>query len=195
LNDVQEKDLQQFCELISSRLDRDIVRFRVEWHERMRHVLEGYHIAQIKFLEKQTKQYLRALPTLLQQMDSNCANLPTSATRVVNPDLMVSYATTGAKASFGGGAGASASVVDSLSAMKSIDSILLEDSPKRDQVTTNNPFEEDNEPPLVDLIDDIPTTNGAEASAPASAPPPPPAESPQSAPAEESSEGPKLLSV
>jgi hypothetical protein len=75
--------------LIDSRTERDIERFRAGWHERMRDILESYHNAQIQFLAEQTKQYVRALPTL-QEMDSNRANnLPTAPKKVVNPNLQV----------------------------------------------------------------------------------------------------------
>jgi hypothetical protein len=98
-SDAQVAESKKLKELVTSRLERDIERFRIEWHERMRQVLEDYHNAQVKFLQEQAKEWLKALPTL-QEIDNNRAALP-SRRKIENPELMISYSTSGAKASFG----------------------------------------------------------------------------------------------
>ena len=99
-NHIQCAEGKKHCELISLRLDRDVERFRVEWHERMRQILQKFHQAQGKFLQQQAKQFMKALPSL-SEIDYSHANLPTSQT-VSKPELQVSYNSRGASVSFGG---------------------------------------------------------------------------------------------
>jgi hypothetical protein len=97
VSDAVIGDAKHMCELISSRLERDIERFRIEWHERMRQVLEAYHKNQVQCLQAQAKQWQNALPSLA-TMDYSRANLPTGPKRVGAGELQVTYSTTGAKA-------------------------------------------------------------------------------------------------
>jgi hypothetical protein len=99
VNHVQTTDGKKHCELVSLRLERDVERFRVEWHERMRQVLEKFHEAQVKFLQQQAKQFLKGLPAL-SAIDYSRANLPT-VQKVVKPELKVSSSMTGTSVSFG----------------------------------------------------------------------------------------------
>jgi hypothetical protein len=97
VSDAAIHEAKHMCELVSSRLERDIERFRIEWHERMRQVLEAYHKNQVQCLQAQAKRWQHALPSLA-TMDYSRANLPTRPKRGVAGELQVSYSTTGAKA-------------------------------------------------------------------------------------------------
>ena len=97
--DLKEKELKELCQLISARLEQDVERFRVEWHERMREVMETYHQAQVRFLEEQVKLWKGALPTL-SAIDDSRSDLPTRPKAVANPKMQIRLTTAGAKASF-----------------------------------------------------------------------------------------------
>ena len=98
-HDAAVEDRKKFKELITDRLTRDIERFRVQWHERMRQVMERYHKEQARlFLEKQ-KLWAGALPVLADVGTARSA-VPTGAAKVEAPSLSISYTTSGATASF-----------------------------------------------------------------------------------------------
>lgn len=101
-SDLEVEERKKFKELITDRLLRDIERFRVDWHERMRQVMEQYHTAQVKFLVEQGKLWEGALPVLAKVEDTRAA-LPTGAKQAVAPELKISYTTSGATASFSNG--------------------------------------------------------------------------------------------
>lgn len=75
LSDMKLEEIQKHCEMVSSRLTRDVERFRVEWHERMRQVIEDFHKQQIEFLQTQSMGLSSALPAL-STLDSERADLP-----------------------------------------------------------------------------------------------------------------------
>ncbi len=98
-SDLDVEERKKFKELITDRLSRDIERFRVDWHERMRQVMENYHKEQILFLSEQSKLWEGTLPMLVRVEDGRAA-LPTGAKKAVEHELTISYTTSGASASF-----------------------------------------------------------------------------------------------
>lgn len=86
------------CKLVTSRLSRDVERFRIEWHERMRQVLEIYHQKQLEYLQTQAQEFSSALPTL-SALESRRADLPTGLKTIAKTDIKVQVTTSGAKAS------------------------------------------------------------------------------------------------
>ena len=99
-SDVQIDEMKKQCELVSSRLLRDIERFRVEWHERMRQVLEDFHKRQIEFLQQQAMDFSTALPAL-SALDSSRSQVPTSVKPIERTEINMSYTSAGAKVSIG----------------------------------------------------------------------------------------------
>lgn len=97
ISDVDVAERKKMTELITDRLFRDVERFRVEWHERMREVLHCYHEQHLKFLKDQTAVCEQTLPNLT-SIAAERAALPTGAQKVVAPELSVSYTTSGATA-------------------------------------------------------------------------------------------------
>jgi hypothetical protein len=97
--DVEVEELKKQSELVSSRLARDIERFRVEWHERMRQVLEVFHKHHIEFLQKQAMDFSAVLPSL-SALESHRSQLLMPLTPVEKPpEISMSYSTGGAKVS------------------------------------------------------------------------------------------------
>ena len=97
-NDLKVEEMQKHCALVTSRLSRDIERFRVEWHERMRQVLEDFHKQQIEFLQTQSMDFSGALPAL-SSLDSGRSNLPSAPAPVAKAEINMSYNSEGAKPS------------------------------------------------------------------------------------------------
>ncbi|VEU36581.1 unnamed protein product, partial [Pseudo-nitzschia multistriata] len=88
-------------DLVTTRLERDIERFRVEWHERMRHVLNVFHKQQVEFLQSQVNDFSSVLPELA-AMDSKRSDLASEDSP--EPEKMginLSFGSSGAKASIG----------------------------------------------------------------------------------------------
>lgn len=97
--DMEVAEAKKLSETISFRLDKDIERFRIDFHGRMGEVLQYYHTAQAKYLEGQAKLFLDAVPSIT-KMESGRANLPTTEVRkIALPELKVSFSTTGASVS------------------------------------------------------------------------------------------------
>ena len=97
--DVVIEANRNHCELVTSRLERDIERFRVEWHERMRQVLEMFHKKHVEFLQNQAKDFASLLPSLA-TLDSARSNLPTE-TQIEKTEVNMSFSSGGAKVSVG----------------------------------------------------------------------------------------------
>lgn len=97
--DVAIETNRNHCELVTSRLERDIERFRVEWHERMRCVLEIFHKEHVAFLQSQAKEFSTLLPSLA-AVDSARSNLPSEG-KVENTEINISYTSGVAKATIG----------------------------------------------------------------------------------------------
>eukprot|EP00980_Cylindrotheca_fusiformis_P028248 scaffold22589_cov138-Cylindrotheca_fusiformis.AAC.11 len=93
--DIEVAEAKKLKETISFRLDKDIERFRIDFHARMAEVLQYYHTAQAKYLEGQAKLLLDAVPSI-SKMDSGRANLPTKAVpKVPAPELKLSFSSQG----------------------------------------------------------------------------------------------------
>jgi hypothetical protein len=99
-SDLQIEETKKQCDLVSTRLLRDTERFRVEWHERMRQVLEDFHKRQIEFLQQQAMDFSTALPAL-SALDASRSQVPTAPKRVERTEINMSYTSSGAKASIG----------------------------------------------------------------------------------------------
>lgn len=97
--DAGVEESRKLKELITDRLTRDIERFRVEWHERMRSTLEAYHQHQVQSLQGQCQLWESVLPTL-SKIESDRADLPTVAKKGDSPELTISYTTAGATVAF-----------------------------------------------------------------------------------------------
>ena len=177
ISDAEVEERKKFKELITDRLSRDIERFRVEWHERMRQVLETFHKEQVMLLTDQSKLWESPLPILAKVNDGRSA-LPTGAKKVVAPELSILYNTSGATASFANGNG---------------DANLIPESPTSYPVEPATPT--DGAPGLpspkthdsIDSMDSVTLDESLPMGAPppAAAPPPPPTED----------SGPKIASV
>mmetsp|Transcript_26538 Transcript_26538/g.30570 ORF Transcript_26538/g.30570 Transcript_26538/m.30570 type:complete len:543 (+) Transcript_26538:115-1743(+) len=85
------------CELVTSRLGRDIERFRVDWHERLRCVLEIFHKHHVDFLQSQANGFSSLLPSLA-TLDSTRSNLPTEP-KIEKMEINMSFTSGGAKVS------------------------------------------------------------------------------------------------
>jgi hypothetical protein len=97
-NDLKVEEMQKHCALVTSRLGKDIERFRMEWHERMRQVLEDFHKQQIEFLQTQSMEFSSALPAL-SSFDSGRSQLPSAPAPVAKAEINISYTSEGAKPS------------------------------------------------------------------------------------------------
>lgn len=107
--DEKTAEYRNQSDVVTTRLERDVDRFRVEWHERMRQVLETFHKQQVEFLQGQTKEFSSVLPTL-STLNSVRSDLTTKAPEKVEMKINFSVNSSGAKASIVGGN--SDSVVD-----------------------------------------------------------------------------------
>lgn len=160
-SDAKVEERKRFKDLITGRLSRDIDRFRVEWHERMREVMELYHKEQVKYLTEQTKLWEGALPVLAKVADGR-ASLPTGPQKVPEHELVISYTTSGATAVFvegGGNAANGSSLVSDHTISQPSESILPTVDPEFPNLLKSNSFD---------------SVNSATAPAPASGPPSPP---------------------
>jgi len=97
-NKIEES--RNHSDLVTTRLERDIERFRVEWHERMRQVLEVFHKQQVEFLQSQVKDFSSVLPALA-TLDSNQSDLATKPSQPEKTEINMTVASGGAKASVG----------------------------------------------------------------------------------------------
>ena len=122
-SDLEIEESKKRSELISRRLRRDVDRFRIEFHERMRQVLETFHKQQIEYLQKEAMVWESALPSLT-ALDTKRSDLPTAPKGIAASTINLSYSTGGAKA-----------VVESVSKDKNGEGLLLEvtSSPATDQ--------------------------------------------------------------
>lgn len=99
--DATIEERGRFKDIITERLTTDIERFRVEWHERMRQVMEMYQKEQARIQSEQHQIWQRSLPVLSKIDDARSA-LPTGAKKAEAPELTVSYTTSGATVAFVG---------------------------------------------------------------------------------------------
>ncbi|KAG7366122.1 PX domain containing protein [Nitzschia inconspicua] len=96
-SDLKLEEMRKQCEMVTSRLTRDIDRFRMEWHERMRQILEDFHKQQIEFLQQQSMEFSTAL-SALSTLDTGRSDLPTGPpVPVAKTEIHMSYSTGGAK--------------------------------------------------------------------------------------------------
>jgi archaellum component FlaC len=96
-SDLKVEEMRKQCDLVSTRLTKDVERFRVDWHERMRQVIEDFHKQQIEFLQQQSMDFSSALPAL-SSLDSGRSDLPTRpAAPVAKTEINMSYSTRGVK--------------------------------------------------------------------------------------------------
>merc|ERR1711935_205150 len=105
--DDKTAECQNHSDLVTTRLERDIERFRVEWHERMRQVLEVFHKQQAEFFENQVKDFSSVLPAL-GTLDSKRSDLATKAPQSEKLEINYSVNSGGVKASVAGKNSASA---------------------------------------------------------------------------------------
>ena len=89
-------------DLVTTRLERDIDRFRVAWHERMRHILQAFHKQQLEFLEGQTKDFSTVMPVLA-ELETKRSDLTVEAPKQEKLEINFSVDSNGAKASVVGG--------------------------------------------------------------------------------------------
>jgi len=100
--DDQIAESRNHSDLVTTRLERDVERFRVEWHERMRQVLETFHKIQVNFFETQAKDFSSVLPALA-ALDSKRSDLAVTAPKAEAMAINFSVTSSGAKASVVGG--------------------------------------------------------------------------------------------
>jgi len=98
-HDAAEEERRKLKDLITDRLTRDVERFRIELHERVRDVMETYHREQVRLISEQSRLWEGSLP-VLRAMDNSKSALPTGAQQADTPSLVISYTTAGASASF-----------------------------------------------------------------------------------------------
>eukprot|EP00536_Pseudo-nitzschia_multiseries_P004692 jgi/Psemu1/295664/fgenesh1_pm.79_\ len=96
--DSKIAETRNHSDLVTTRLERDIERFRVEWHERMRHVLEVYHKQYVEHLQKQLNDFSSALPALA-TLDSTRSDLAVPPPEPEKLEINMSFGSSGAKAS------------------------------------------------------------------------------------------------
>jgi hypothetical protein len=97
--DLEVAEAKKVSETMSFRLNRDIERFRIDFHGRMGQVLHNYHTAQAKYHEGQAKIFLDAVPSIA-KVESGRANLPTTEVpKVTAPTLKLNFSTIGANVS------------------------------------------------------------------------------------------------
>lgn len=170
VSDAEVAERKKLKDLITDRLSRDIERFRVDWHERMRQVMETYHKQQVQFLSEQGKLWGGALPVLAKVEDGRSA-VPTGAKKTMAPELSISYTTSGATVAFAGHqTNGGADIVPESPISYPVEPVAPESSssgfPSR---AASASFDS------VALDESLPM-GGAPAAAPAAAPPLPPAE-------------------
>lgn len=166
ISDAEVAERKKLKELITDRLSRDIDRFRVEWHERMRQVMETHHKQQVQFLSEQVKLWEGALPVLA-KIDDGRSAVPTGAKKNEAPELSISYTTSGATVAFANGNGdaSGANIVP-----ESPISYPVEPTTEPDFLSQAASFDS------VDVDESLPM-GGGPAAPPASAPPLPPVDS------------------
>lgn len=85
-------------DLVTTRLERDIDRFRVEWHERMRHILQAFHKQQLEFLNSQANDFSLLMPALA-TLEAKRSDLTVEAPKKEKLEINFSVDSNGAKAS------------------------------------------------------------------------------------------------
>jgi PX domain/Vps5 C terminal like len=96
-SDLDIEESKNRCALVSERLKRDVDRFRIEFHERMRQVLEIFHKQQVEYLHKEAFIWESALPSLA-ALDAQRSHLPTAPKAIAASAINLTYTTGGAKA-------------------------------------------------------------------------------------------------
>jgi len=96
--DEKTAEYQRYSDLVTTRLERDIDRFRVDWHEHMRQVLNSFHKQHVEFLTYQTKEYSSVLPALA-TLDSKRSDLTIKDPKPEELNISFSVNSGGAKAS------------------------------------------------------------------------------------------------
>jgi hypothetical protein len=96
--DEKTAECRNLSDLVTTRLGRDIERFRVEWHERMRQVLEIFHKQQVEFLKNQARDFSAVLPVLA-TVDLERSNAVKKAPEPERLEINFSVNSGGAKAS------------------------------------------------------------------------------------------------
>lgn len=163
--DLQLAEEKKLTEMITMRLGKDVDRFRIEFHNRMREILEHYNSGQAGFLQGQTQLYLDVLPSLSKGIDTTKPNLPKEKSKTQTPGIKLSFTTTGASVT-----------VDSIkNAVKDLSiqekaSAPVEVSAVSDSVSETVDIPVDDS----DITFDAVPMGGEVAPPPASAPPPPP---------------------
>jgi hypothetical protein len=175
--DTEVAESKKVSETMSFRLNKDIERFRIDFHGRMGQVLQNYHTAQAKYHEGQAKIFLDVVPSIA-KMESGRANLPTTEVpKVTAPTLKLSFSTIGANVS-----------IDASNTDHFVGQVALPPEPPKapDPIPESaDPAQSPaaNPPPVPNFDDDEDTTFEAapmgvkeeeSAPAPAAAPPPPP---------------------
>lgn len=93
--DEKTVESRNHSDTVTTRLERDIERFRVEWHECMRQVLQAFHKEQVQFMERETKDFLSVLPAL-ESLDSKRSDLATEAPQSEKLEINLSANSSGA---------------------------------------------------------------------------------------------------
>jgi hypothetical protein len=101
-SDMSLAKLKSFMDLVTYRLDRDVDRFRCDFHEQMRFVLHQFHASQFDFYANSvTTAWQAPLPFLKPDKLDAAPSQPQLKVAAVAPTLKVSHTTTGAQVSFG----------------------------------------------------------------------------------------------
>lgn len=96
--DDKTAECRNLSDLVTTRLARDIERFRVEWHEHMRQVLEVFHKQQVEFLKNQARDFSAVLP-ILATVNLERSNVVKKAPEPEKFEINFSVNSGGAKAS------------------------------------------------------------------------------------------------
>ena len=100
--DEKTAESRSHSDVVTTRLERDIDRFREEWHERMREVLEAFHKQHVQFLECQAKEFSSVLPALM-KLDSKRSDLTRKDPKTEGMNINIAVNSGGAKAVIVGG--------------------------------------------------------------------------------------------
>jgi PX domain len=101
-SDMSLAKLKSFMDVVTYRLDRDVDRFRCDFHEQMRSVLHQFHASQFDFYANSvTTAWQAPLPFLKPDKLDAAPSQPQLKVAAVAPTLKVYHTTTGAQVSFG----------------------------------------------------------------------------------------------
>lgn len=98
--DKRITESRSHSDLVTRRLERDAERFRVEWHERMRQVMEALHKEHVAFMQGQVNDFSQLLPALA-SLDSERSGVTKEAPKVEKFQISMSYDSGGARAVVG----------------------------------------------------------------------------------------------